>query len=194
MIDVHLTLHNLEEAREELRKSLKRRKDIAIAENDTHYKEIDTKKVFSNGDTQEFDAAIEELMERNKAQVEEIRSLTIEWGSQAMMLCEIIEWKKRAIGDRAIIEDTKRNLVNILEKKLVDLQSQLPMTEEELLTAWANLVSLADINPLPFQKYGNCEELILSDDLYLILLAKVSLLFTSNMLYLYAFWSSNHNN
>ena len=35
VIDVHLALHNLEEAREELRKSLKRRKDIAIAENDT---------------------------------------------------------------------------------------------------------------------------------------------------------------
>ena len=35
VIDVHLTLHNLEEAREELRKSLKKRKDIAIVKNDT---------------------------------------------------------------------------------------------------------------------------------------------------------------
>ena len=42
VIDVHLTLHKVEEAREELRKFLKRRKDIAIAENDIHYKEIDT--------------------------------------------------------------------------------------------------------------------------------------------------------
>ena len=51
VIDVHLTLHNLEEAREELRKSLKRRKDIVTVENDTQYKDIDTTKVFSNGDT-----------------------------------------------------------------------------------------------------------------------------------------------
>ena len=70
MIDVHLTLHKLEEAREELRKSLKRRKDIAIAENDIHYKEIDTTKVFSNGDSKEFDGAIKKLMEKNRAQEE----------------------------------------------------------------------------------------------------------------------------
>ena len=34
VIDVHLTLHKVEEAREELRKSLKGRKDIVIVEND----------------------------------------------------------------------------------------------------------------------------------------------------------------
>ena len=51
VIDVHLSRHKLEEAKEELRKYLKRRKDIAIAENDIHYKEIDTKQVFSNGDS-----------------------------------------------------------------------------------------------------------------------------------------------
>ena len=67
VIDIQLALHALEEAREELRKSLKRRKDIAIAENDTQYKEIDTTKLFSNGDTQEFEVAIKNLMERNRA-------------------------------------------------------------------------------------------------------------------------------
>ena len=34
-IGIHLILHSLKEAREELRESLKRRKDITIAENDT---------------------------------------------------------------------------------------------------------------------------------------------------------------
>ena len=91
VIDVHLSLHKVEEAREELRKSLERRKDIAIAENDTHYKEIDTTQVFANGDFKEFDAAIAELMEKNRAQAEEIRSLKMEQESQAMMLCEITE-------------------------------------------------------------------------------------------------------
>ena len=110
MIDVQLSLHNLEEDREELRKYLKRRKHIAIAENDTQYKKIDTKKVFVNGDTQEFDATIENLMEKNRAQEEEIRSFIIEKESQAMMLCEITEQKKRAIEDRAMLEDDKGTL------------------------------------------------------------------------------------
>ena len=94
VFDVHLTLHKVEEAREELRKYLKRRKDIAIAKNDIHYKEIDTTQVFANGDSKEFDATIATLMEKNRAQVEEIKSLKIEQDSQAMMLCEITEQNK----------------------------------------------------------------------------------------------------
>ena len=90
MIDIQLFLHKLEEAKEELRKSLKRR-EIVIAENDTQYKEIDTSKLFSNGDPKEFDATIADLMEKNRAQVEEIKSLKIERESQVMMLCEVTE-------------------------------------------------------------------------------------------------------
>ena len=60
-------------------------------------------------------------MERNKAQEEEIRSLKIEQESQAMMLCEIIEQKKRAIEDRAMVEDDKINLANRLEEKSIEL-------------------------------------------------------------------------
>ena len=74
-IEIHLILHQLEEAREELRKSIKRRKEIAIAENDTQYKEIDTTKVFANGNSNEFDAVIVDLMEKNSVQAEEIRNL-----------------------------------------------------------------------------------------------------------------------
>ena len=64
-IEVQLILHSLEEAKEELRKSLKRRKDIAIAENDTQYKEVDTTKFFANGYSNEFDAEMVDLMEKN---------------------------------------------------------------------------------------------------------------------------------
>ena len=102
-IEIHLILHSLEEAKEELRKSLKRRRDIVIAENDTQYKEIDTTKVFSNGYTQEFDATIADFMEKNRVQVEDIRYLKIEQESQAMMLCEVTEQKKRAIEDKAMM-------------------------------------------------------------------------------------------
>ena len=66
VIDVQLALHSLEKARDELRKSLKKRKDLAIAENEINYKEIDTTTLFSNGDTKEFDVAIAELMETNR--------------------------------------------------------------------------------------------------------------------------------
>ena len=69
-IEIQLILHQMDEAREELKKSLKRRKEIAIAKNDTQYKEIDTTKLFSNGDSNEFDATIEDLMEKNRVRVE----------------------------------------------------------------------------------------------------------------------------
>ena len=78
VIDVHLTLHKVEEARNELRKSVKRRKEIAIAEKDIHHKEIETTQVFAKGDSKEFDAEIVEIMEKKRVQAEEIRSLKIE--------------------------------------------------------------------------------------------------------------------
>ena len=55
----------MEEAREELKKCLKRKKEISIVENDTQYREIDTTKLFSNGDCSEFESTIvdpDELM------------------------------------------------------------------------------------------------------------------------------------
>ena len=72
-----------------MRKYLKRRKDIAIAENDTQYKEIDTTQIFTNGYSKEFDATIVDLIEKNEAQEKEIRTLKLEQESQAIMLCEV---------------------------------------------------------------------------------------------------------
>ena len=109
VIDVHFALHKVEEAREELKKSLKRRKDMAITENDIYYKEIDTTEIFAKGDSKEFDAAIAELMEKNRAQTEEIRSLRMEHESQGMMLCEITKQKKRAVEDRVMLEDDEKS-------------------------------------------------------------------------------------
>ena len=47
-IEIQLILHQLNEAREELKKYLKRRKEISTEENDTQYREINTNKKFSN--------------------------------------------------------------------------------------------------------------------------------------------------
>ena len=94
---------------------------MAITYNGIYYKEIDTTRVFAKGDSKEFDAAIEKLMEKNRIQVKEIRSLKIEHESQAMMLCEITKQKKRVVEDRAMLEYDKRNLANRLEEKSTEL-------------------------------------------------------------------------
>ena len=71
-IEILIILHQLDEAREELNKSLKRRKEIFIAENDTQYKEIETIKLFSNGDSNEFDATIVGLMKKIESKLRKL--------------------------------------------------------------------------------------------------------------------------
>ena len=46
----------------------------------------------------------------------------MEQESQAMMLCEIIEQKKREIEDRTMLEDEKRNLANRLEENFIEIK------------------------------------------------------------------------
>ena len=78
MIDIHLALQQLNEPRDALKSSLKRRKEIVIVENDTHYKEIDTTKLFIDGNSSEFDAAIIDLMEKNREQPKKIKNIKLE--------------------------------------------------------------------------------------------------------------------
>ena len=56
-------------------------------------------------------------MEKNKAQAEEIKNLRLEQESQDILLCEVTEQKKKAIKDKAILEEEKRILANRLEEK-----------------------------------------------------------------------------
>ena len=60
-------------------------------------------------------------MEKNIVQAEEIRSLKMEHESQAMMLCEITEQKKRVVEEKIMLEDDKRNLANRHEEKSTKL-------------------------------------------------------------------------
>ena len=39
------------------------------------------------------------------------------------MLCEVTEQKKRAIEEKSMIEDDKRNLSNILEVKTIEFET-----------------------------------------------------------------------
>ena len=77
-------------------------------------------------------------MEKNRIQAEEIRSLKIEHESQAMMLCEITEQKKKAVEDRAMLEDDKRNLVNRLEEKSTEL-TRIPNMQMDTLSQMMNI-------------------------------------------------------
>ena len=92
-IEIQLNLHQLDEAREELKKYLKRRKKIAIEKNETQYKEMDTTNLFANGESNDFDAVVVDLMEKNRAQAREIRNLKLEKESQAILICEVSKQK-----------------------------------------------------------------------------------------------------
>ena len=120
-IEIQLILHQLDEAREEIKKSLKRRKEIAMEKNDTQYIEIETTKLFGNGESNEFDATIVNLMEKNRVQAEEIKNLKLEKESQAILLCEVTEQKKKVMEEKSMIEEEKRILNKRLEEKSTEL-------------------------------------------------------------------------
>ena len=77
-------------------------------------------------------------MEKNRVQAEEIRSLKMEHESQAMMLCEITEQKKREIEDKVMLEDEKINLANRLEEKSTEL-ARISNMQMDTLTQQMNL-------------------------------------------------------
>lgn len=59
-------------------------------------------------------------MEKNRVQAKEIRNLKLEQELEAILLCEVIKQKKKAMGEKAMIED-KRILSNRLEEKSIEL-------------------------------------------------------------------------
>ena len=60
-------------------------------------------------------------MEKNRVQAEEIRYLKLEQESEEMMLCEATKQKKKAMEDKAMIEEDKRIMPNRLEEKSKEL-------------------------------------------------------------------------
>lgn len=120
--EIHLALHQLNEAREELKLSLKTRKEIDIEENDTHYKEEDTSELFIDGNSSEFNVVIAGLMKKNGALTQEVKNLKMEQGVQLVLLCEVSEQKKKVEEDKVMIEDDKKILTNRLEEKILEVQ------------------------------------------------------------------------
>ena len=120
-IEIQLALHQLNEARDELKRSFKRRKQIAIEENDTHYQEIDTTELFADGNTSEFDAIAIDQMEKNGTLTKEVKNIKREQEVQSILLCEVIEQKKKVEEEKVVIEDDKRILTNRLEDKTLEV-------------------------------------------------------------------------
>ena len=77
-------------------------------------------------------------MEKNRAQVEEIRNLKLEQESQAILICEESEQKKKAIEEKTILEEDKRILANILEEKLEEL-SKISNQQLDTLSQMMNI-------------------------------------------------------
>ena len=117
VIDIQIALQQLNEASDALKSSLKRRREIDISKNDTHYKEIDTIGLFTDGNQNEFDAAIVDLMERNRVHEEKIKNFKLEQESQAILICEVTEQKKKVMEDKTLLEEDKRILTRRLEEK-----------------------------------------------------------------------------
>ena len=61
---------------------------------------MDTTKLFANGKYNEFDAVVVDLMEKNKILVEEIKNPKIEQESQAILLCQVTEQKKKTMEEK----------------------------------------------------------------------------------------------
>ena len=57
-------------------------------------------------------------MEKNRAQVEEIKNLKLEQESQAILICEVTKQKKKAIEDKTILEEDKRILAHRPGRKI----------------------------------------------------------------------------
>lgn len=87
----------------------------------TQYKEIHTTKLFADGNSYESNVAIVDLMEKIRAQVEEIRNLKLEQESQVILLCEVTKQKKKVVEEKVMIEEDKRGLSNRLEEKSTKL-------------------------------------------------------------------------
>ena len=90
-IEIQFILHHLNRESDELKCSLKRRKEIGIEENDTHYQEEDTTELFIDWNSSEFDAAVANLIKKNGALIEDVRNIKIEQEVQLVFLCEVID-------------------------------------------------------------------------------------------------------
>ena len=106
---MQLTFEQVKATKEGLKKSQKRRKALAIQQNDTQYKEESIEDLYDKGRFSKIDATIEDLLERNILN-EDVRALKRKHEIQWVRLCEVIEQKKKAKEDKVMAEEDKRQI------------------------------------------------------------------------------------
>ena len=93
-LDLEMAMVQLNEEKEHLSQSLKRRNELAREINDHQYVETKIEDLFpssSSNEANEANNAIKQLLEKNGSLQEEVRMLRREQESQSVRLCEILE-------------------------------------------------------------------------------------------------------
>lgn len=106
VIDIQLILQQLEIPKKELKKSLKRRKELAIKDTKNYYEEFETEGMFETINSN--DTTFVELLDKNKILKEEVRGLKRKHGIQSVRLCEVTEKKKKVEEDKVVSKEDKR--------------------------------------------------------------------------------------
>ena len=108
-IDLHLAFEKVKVVKEELEKSLKRRKEMTIQKNDTQYKEERNEDLCDEGRSNEIDVAIPYLLDKKKILNEQVRALKKEHEIKSIRLCEVTVQKKKDEEEKVMVDDDKRN-------------------------------------------------------------------------------------
>ena len=104
-LDLNLAFDKFKDTKEELKKSLKRRNEMAIQKNDTQYNEESIKDLCDEGRFSEPNAKIENLLEKNNILNEGVRELKREHEIHLVRLCEITKQKKQVEEDVARVDE-----------------------------------------------------------------------------------------
>ena len=123
-LDLEMATVQLNEAKEHLSQSLKRRKELARKMNDHQYVEEKIEELFPSSSLDEANKAIKELLEKNGSLQEEVRKLKREQEIQSIRLCEVLEQRKKAN------EDLEARNNQTLQHE--DLMDQLSNANEEV--------------------------------------------------------------
>lgn len=110
MIEIHIILHLLEGVGEEIRKSLRKRKEMDIQQNDTLNKEIDTKGLLDSRKVGDNDTTIAELLEKNNILRREVKGLKRKQETQSVRLCEVTEKKRKVEKEKIMAKEDKRQM------------------------------------------------------------------------------------
>lgn len=122
MIEIQIILEQLDTTNKELKKTLKRRKEIAIQKNVILYKQVDIEGLLNSRKTGSNDEALIEILEKNSALIKEEKDLKRIQNIQLVTLYEAMEKKKKAMEDKLITEEDKRQMAIRLEERSFEVQ------------------------------------------------------------------------